>query len=106
MDTEQPPEQLSGAQKAYLRGLAMNRKPDLHIGKKGLWAGALAQFEGALKKGELVKLKLAGTREERVGLSAAIVAQTGCTIVGQVGRTALFYRRHTDPDKRVVSLPG
>ena len=105
MDNEHPPDQLSGAQKAYLRGLAMNRKPDLHIGKKGLPEGLILEIEAALHRNELVKLKFLGPRLERERSIATIAERTQALMVGQTGRMGLIYRRNIEPEKQVIQFP-
>jgi RNA-binding protein len=38
-------------------------------------------------------------------MADAIEAETGCRLVGIIGHTAIFFRQHSDPDKRKITLP-
>jgi RNA-binding protein len=76
-------ETLKGYQKKFLKGLAHGLKPVVFIGQKGL----------------------SGEKQQKTGMAEAIEAETGCRLVGIIGHTAIFYRRHTDPEKRKIQLP-
>jgi len=97
---------LSGAARTYLRGQAHGLKPAVHLGKDGLSDGVAASIDASLRAHELVKVRLAADRDERKELAAAIEHRLGCECVGIVGRMAILYRQHEDPDKRRIRLPG
>jgi RNA-binding protein len=97
---------LTGTQRKYLRGLAHSARPLVHIGQHGLSAAVVQQLDQALESHELIKVKyLTDDREGKAALTTAITEQLRAEPVGAVGHTAIFYRRHHDPEKRKVKIP-
>jgi RNA-binding protein len=86
------PSELTGAQKKELRGLAQRLKPVVHLGKAGLTATVLAEIDTALKRDQLVKVRLPGDRQQREALSQAIAQGTASCCVGRVGGVASYFR--------------
>jgi RNA-binding protein len=97
--------ELKGSQRKYLRGAAHSYKPLVQIGKEGLSEGVLNAIEAALEAHELIKVKIAAQRDEREQLVPVIEARVKCECVGTVGRMAIFYREHPDPEKRKIRVP-
>ncbi|MDB6167716.1 MAG: hypothetical protein JWM88_580 [Verrucomicrobia bacterium] len=98
---------LTGAQKAFLRGLGQKLEPALKLGKGGVTPAFLGQFQQQLRAHELVKLRFLGSdRDERAGLCAQLADEARCVLVGTVGHTALFYRQHPEPAGRDIELPA
>ncbi len=97
---------LSGAARTYLRGRAHRLKPAVHLGKEGLTAGVADAIDASLRAHELIKVRLAADRDDRRKLAAAIEQRLECECVGLVGRMAILYREHEDPEKRKIQLPG
>lgn len=98
-----PSPKLSSKQASYLKGLAHALDPVVRLGKAGLTDGALAEVDGALKAHELIKVRL--EREaaiETVDLREAIESLSA-SLVGQVGRVCIVYRRH--PKLPKIELP-
>ena len=99
-------ENLTGTQRKYLRGLAHSARPLVHIGQQGLSETVVQQLDQVLESHELVKVKyLTEDRADKAALTAAITEQLRAETVGSVGHTAIFYRRHYDPEKRKVVIP-
>ncbi len=73
--------ELKGSQRKYLRGLAHSYKPLVQIGKEGLSESVIRAIDTALE------------------------ARLNCECVGTVGRTAILYREHPDPEKRKITVP-
>ena len=96
---------LTGAQKSYLRSLGQTMDCGIAIGKDGVSRTVVIELEKLFGHHELVKVKLNAEREERVRLCARIEAETGAVEAGAVGKTALFYRQHPDPERRTIALP-
>ena len=97
---------LTGAQKAFLRGLGQTLEPALKLGKGGLTPAFFAELQKYLRTHELVKLRFPGAgREERALLGARIADEGRCVCVAAVGHTALFYRQHPEPAGRQITLP-
>ena len=98
-------QELTGAQKKYLRSLANTLKPTVIIGKSGLSEAVLGSINEALDKHELVKIKYNEFKEEKNKLNQQIVDQCDCSLVGGVGFTGMFYRQHAEKEKRTIKLP-
>jgi RNA-binding protein len=97
--------ELKGSQRKYLRGVAHAYKPLVQIGKEGLSESVIDAIDTALEAHELIKVKIAAEREERERFVPLIEERASCDCVGTVGRMAILYRRHSDPEKRKISLP-
>jgi RNA-binding protein len=97
--------ELKGSQRKYLRGVAHGYKPLVQIGKEGLSKGVIHAVDTALEAHELIKVKIAADREEREQFVPAIEERASCECVGTIGRMAILYREHPDPEKRKISLP-
>lgn len=94
--------ELTSRQRAKLRGMAMNLKPVVQIGKQGLTDSALKEIEFALIREELVKIRVvAETREERSNLMDTIAERTASTLCGATGTSASYYR---ESDKHLLKI--
>lgn len=91
---------LTPRERAALRRLAHPLRPAVQVGRQGLTEAVLRQVDEALLAHELIKVKLAGDREARADLAAALAEAAGAEPVGQVGRIAILYRAHPDPGRR------
>ena len=97
---------LSGTQCKHLRGLAHGLRPAVHVGKEGLTEGVVAAVDAALEASELVKVRIVGERDNRASVTAEMERRLACEGVGTVGRMAMLYRQHPDPEERKIELPG
>ncbi len=104
MDDTKPTE-LSSRQRSHLRGLAHHLDPTVFVGQQGVTDAVVGALDEALTARELVKVKMAGDRDERAEAAAALAGRTGAGLAGTVGRMAILYRRQPDPAKRTVELP-
>lgn len=96
---------LTGAQKTHLRGLGQLLDPALKLGKSGLTPTFLTELQLQLRAHELVKIRFLGIEKtDRVALCEKITIEGHCHFISAVGHTALFYREHSDPDKRAIDL--
>ena len=98
--------ELKGSQRKYLRGVAHGYKPLVQIGKEGLSESVVRAIDATLESRELIKVKIAAERDEREQFVPIIEARVNCECVGTVGRMAIFYREHPDPEKRKIAVPG
>ena len=99
------PTSLTGAHKSLLRGLGQTREPDLKVGKGGLTPDFFKELARRLDAQELVKLRFLGAdRPTRATLGEKIAHESGSTLAGTVGHTALFYRQNPDPARRTITL--
>jgi RNA-binding protein len=100
-------EALKGFQKKYLRGLAHALRPVVLVGRQGVTGALLKSVDQALNDHELIKIKFNEfkEKEQKAEILAKIEAATGCQTAGQIGHTAICFRRHPDPEKRSIQLP-
>ncbi len=97
--------ELKGSQRKYLRGAAHSYKPQVQVGKEGLSESVLDAIDTALEAHELIKVKIAAERDQREQFVPVIEERLGCECVGTVGRMAILYREHPDPEKRKIAVP-
>ncbi len=96
---------ISNTQRRYLRGLAHQLKPVIMVGNKGITESLLKEFDSALARHELVKVKLSSEdRDERKSQIAAMADSGQAEVVQSVGRVALYFRRNNE--EPVLALPS
>ncbi|QBB71352.1 ribosome assembly RNA-binding protein YhbY [Pseudolysobacter antarcticus] len=96
---------ISNTQRRYLRGLAHQLKPVIMVGNKGITESLLKEFDSALARHELVKVKLSSEdRDERKSQIAAMADSGQAEVVQSVGRVALYFRRNSE--EPVLALPN
>jgi len=96
---------LSSRQRSRLRSLAHGLDPSVRVGRAGVTDAVLREVDDALAARELIKVRLAGDREERAREAAAIAQRSGAALAGRIGHMAILYRRHPDPERRQIELP-
>jgi len=96
--------ELSSRQRARLRALAHRLDPIVQVGKQGVTEAVAAEVERALLAHELIKVRLAGERDEREEAARELASSTGSALAGTIGRVAILYRPHPEPDKRRIEL--
>ena len=98
---------LTSSQAKYLRGLAHNIKPVVHVGQKGVTAALKRSLEEALNRHELIKVKFIEfkEKEQKKKIAADIEAMNACRLAGMIGHVAIFFRPQKDPKKRKINLP-
>lgn len=97
--------ELSSNQRAYLRKLAHDLNPVVHIGKQGVTPALVQAIAVQLLAHELIKIKFGEFKDERKDLSQEIAGLTDSALVAVIGNVAIFFRPHPDRDKRVIRLP-
>ena len=83
---------LTTKQKSYLRALAHGRKVIVQVGRAGITPAVIGEIDTALAHHELVKVKLAGDRDQRAAMTGEICALTRGQPVQNIGRVAVIYR--------------
>ena len=96
---------LSGTQRKHLRGLAHALKPVVQVGGRGVNDGVIEATKRALADHELIKVKISADRDERAVMADEIAKGCDAELAGTIGTIAILYRRHPDPEKRVIELP-
>ena len=94
---------LTNRQKKHLKGLGHSLRPVVMIADQGLKDTVISATEEALDAHELIKVKIrADDREARNDLLRELCDRTAATMVGQIGFTALLFRRNEK--KPVIEL--
>lgn len=83
---------MQGKERAYLKRLAHEKKPDLQMGKEAISESFLAELERVLEMKELIKLDLLPGAGQRKDLVQEILDRTGAEFISQVGRKLVIYR--------------
>lgn len=91
---------LTPAQLSFLRSRAHPLEPNVQLGKAGVTEGFLRVLDEALKKDELIKVRL-GRRVE-VDLQE-VAAKVKSALVHKVGRIVVLYRPFAEPQ---IVLPA
>ena len=94
---------LTGKQNRYLRGLGHALQPFVMIGKHHLNPEVIQATEEALKKHELIKVKIQeGCLGDRKTIAEDLAAETDSSLVQILGKTFLLYRQG---EEKLITLP-
>jgi len=97
--------ELTSKQRRWLRGQAHGLDALVQVGKSGLSDGLIRQTDEVLGRHELIKVRFLADRDDRREQTAALVAAAGAQLAGAIGRVAILYRQHADPEKRRYKMP-
>jgi len=96
---------LTGKQRSYLKGLAMDIEPAVFVGKNELTDNVLREIDDYLKAHELVKVKLQESVDmQPKDVANAVAEELGAEYVQAIGRKFVLYRESED-NKR-IELPA
>lgn len=90
---------LNSKQRAMLRGIASNYETIFQIGKGGISETLISQVDDALRKRELIKLRVLDNSMYTAREAAEeIASKTGADVVQVIGsRFVLYKRNHKEP---------
>ena len=90
---------LNSKQRAVLRGIASNYETIFQIGKGGISETLISQVDDALRKRELIKLRVLDNSMYTAREAAEeIASKPGADVVQVIGsRFVLFKRNHKEP---------
>lgn len=95
---------LTGKQKRYLRSLGVTMEPVVMIGKEGVTPAVVSSAQEAIKKRELIKLRvLHNVEEEPVDVLEMMAERVDADLVQVIGRNGLLFKRNFDSPK--ITLP-
>jgi len=83
-------------QRAGLKARAHALEPIVHIGQAGVSESALAEVDRSLTSHGLIKVKVAGKRDERDVIATTLAERTSAALVQQVGRVVVLWRPRPD----------
>lgn len=93
---------LTGIQRAALKALGQRLDSSLSVGRSGVTRPVIKELDRMLSTEELVKVRFNAERNERETAMDLLADKTHSTLVGSVGKTALFYRPFTTQNGSVV----
>ena len=88
----------------FLKTLCHSLSPVVRVGQKGLTDSVRSELEIAIAHHELVKIKVAGDRDERRAMIASLAEHTESHIIQQVGQVAVLFKRNHE--KPVIEFPA
>jgi RNA-binding protein len=101
------PTEINSGQRAFLRSVGRNCKPDVNIGKSGITPAALAHVQSILQRRELVKLQLLeSATKDRKQAAQELAKSLDAVLVDVVGRSVVLYRPNPKlPEHERLPLP-
>ena len=95
---------LTGKQRSYLRSLANNIPAIFQVGKNGLEANSIRQFDEALEARELVKASVMRNSPLTAREAAdALAGELGADVIQVLGNRFVLYRE--SKNNKVIQLP-
>ena len=95
---------LTGKQKGFLRSLGMKLNPVVNIGKEGLTPTVVMAAREAIKKRELIKVRvLQNCMEEPEDVIPMLAERADANLVQVIGRNGLLFKRNFEKPK--IELP-
>lgn len=95
---------LTGKQKSFLRSMGMKLDPVVNIGKEGVTPTVVQAVREAIKKRELIKVRVLQNCEEEPKEAITVLAErSDVNLVQVIGRNGLFYKRNQEKPK--IDLP-
>lgn len=88
----------------FLKTLCHALSPVVRVGQKGLTDSVKSELEIAIAHHELIKIKVAGDREERKEIIKSLAEKSEAHVVQQVGQVAVLFRRNHE--KPVIEFPA
>ncbi len=95
---------LTGKQKSFLRSLGIKLEPVVMIGKEAVTPTVVMAAREAIKKRELIKVKvLQNCAEEPEDAIEILAERAEADLVQIIGRNGLLYKKN--PEKPKIELP-
>ncbi len=95
---------LTGKQKSFLRSMGMSLEPVVMVGKEGVTPTVVQSAREAIKKRELIKVRvLQNASEEPEDAITMLAERVDSELVQVIGRNGLLYRKNEEKTK--IELP-
>ena len=95
---------LTGKQKSFLRSMGQKLEPVVMIGKEGVTPTVVQAAQEAIKKRELIKVRvLQNCMEEPEDAITMLAERADVNLVQIIGRNGLLFKRNYDKPK--IELP-
>ena len=96
---------LNTQMKKSLRGVAHHLDPVIAVSERGITHGIVEETERALSDHELIKVKVfSADRSSRGEVASALAEATSSTVLQQIGKVAVLYRRNPKADPRLSNV--
>lgn len=95
---------LTQSDKKRFRAIAHKLHPVVTVATKGLSEGVIGELNRALEDHELIKIKIAGDRDERKATLADIVRTVDAEVIQQIGGVAVLYRAAVKQNPRLSNV--
>ena len=96
---------LNTQMKKSLRGVAHHLDPVIAVSERGITHGIVEETERALSDHELIKVKVfSADRSSRVEVASALAEATSSTVLQQIGKVAVLYRRNPKANPRLSNV--
>jgi RNA-binding protein len=97
---------ISSKIRAELRAEAHHLSPTVHIGHQGVTDALIQSLDDALRTHELVKVALNRTVDAKPkDLAGELAQRVNADIIQVIGKTATFYRRNPELERKEGSPP-
>jgi RNA-binding protein len=83
---------LTARERAHLKARAHALEPVVKLGNSGVTDGVVSEVDRVLTAHELIKVRIAGERDERAEMGDELCARTGATAVHRVGKILILWR--------------
>ena len=90
---------LTTRERSHLKARAHALEPVVKLGNSGVTDGVIAEVDRALTAHELIKVRMAGERDERVATGDELCARTGAIAVHRVGKILILWRPRPAEDE-------
>lgn len=95
---------LTGKQKSFLRSMGMKLEPVVMVGKEGVTPMVVESAREAIKKRELIKVRvLQNAAEEPEEAITMLAERSDANLVQIIGRNGLLFKRNFEKPK--IELP-
>ncbi len=95
---------LSKHQIRHLKALAHHLKPVVRVGQHGIREAVLEELEQALDTHELIKVKIAAEKSERIAVMRQLAEASGAQLIQHIGQMAVLFRRNGKKPR--IALPS
>lgn len=98
---------MNSRQRDFLRKRAHDLNPIVRVGKEGYSENLGKSILDAIDSRELIKVKLLQNVEaDKREISELIEKETGCEVVGIIGKTIILYKENKENPKISLELKG
>ena len=96
---------LNTQMKKSLRGVAHHLDPVIAVSERGITHGIVEETQRALSDHELIKVKVfSADRSSRGEVASALAEATSSTVLQQIGKVAVLYRRNPKANPRLSNV--